>query len=172
MKRFAIAMLFLATLITLIGCGNPSNTNKQNLKWYSLKGTWTITTEDNSYQNVMKIVDVPSSCTVATSLGSFTISKAGACFLADNQSEQGSVTALTGYFDLPPQGVLIGALADPIVKGEITQIALYFVEADQYGSYAIYQGKGTVTDGNMSGTFSCVTGSCNQENGSFTGMQN
>jgi hypothetical protein len=96
-----------------------------------------------------------------------------ACFIADNNTGQGSITG-TGQFIYPPQGVLVGSSASAVSAGTSATIDLLFVEANQYGDVAVFDGNGTINNGTMTGTWVCNTNSpnCFGLSGTFSGSQN
>jgi hypothetical protein len=98
---------------------------------------------------------------------------ASTCFIADNNSGQGSISGTSGAFLYPPQGVLLGVQSDPVAANSSEAIGAIFVEADAFGNYAIHNANGTVqaSSKSISGNFACNAQSphCFGESGSFTG---
>jgi|HubBroStandDraft_6_1064221.scaffolds.fasta_scaffold00064_12 hypothetical protein len=164
---FAVfALLFVGTLLSSCGSSSkqsgPSSTN--------IPGSWVITaTEAGGSSSIFDVTLVGSPCSVATPIGTFTV-EGPACFIADDNTGQGSITG-TGSFIYPPQGVLIGAPANPASAN--AAIDLLFAEADELGDAAVFGGTGTVSNGTITGAWSCNPDSpvCFGEGGTFSGTQ-
>lgn len=98
---------------------------------------------------ISQIRTVPN-ITALTS-GTFTV-EGPACFIADNNTGQGSISG-TGSFIYPPAAVLIGVAANPATAN--APIDLLFAEADQFGDAAVFGGTGTVSNRTITGTWAC-----------------
>jgi hypothetical protein len=154
--------------LMFVGCGG-GNSNSGT----SLAGNWSITAMESGTPNsVMQTTLVSSACSVSTPIGSFTV-QGPACFIADNNTGQGSITTTSGTFLYPPQGVLIGAQSNPTAANTSQAIDLLFVEADSSGDVAVFNGTGTISSGSISGTWSCNANSpsCTGLSGTFSGTQ-
>jgi hypothetical protein len=97
-------------------------------------------------------------CIVNTPLDiEFEVTGATTCFIADPNAGQGSITSVTGNWDYPPAGFLMGInSADPIPANTTAQMVGYFVETDGT-NVEVLDISGTVTASTKSitGTFSC-----------------
>jgi hypothetical protein len=172
MKRMLLCLL--VSLIG-IGCGGGQPTTSTPATSTAIGGSWTVTAAQNGQSGnsvfQVSLVD-PSVCSVNDKQGdSFTV-QGPKCSLADNFTGVGSVTLAGGQAMFPPQGVLLGATADPAPNG--TQIDLLFAEEDQNGNGAVFNGNGTITSGTMSGTWVCNPNSpnCAGASGTFSGKKN
>ena len=169
MRSIAITILAASILLLAltIGCGGSKSGSAKT----SIQGNWSVTTTDNTdgLHSVLQTTLVSSACTVSTPIGTFTV-QGPTCFIADNNTGQGSVSG-TGSLIYPPQGVLVGVPANPAPDN--SSLNLLFVEADQFGDAAVFEGKGTVASGTMTGTWSCDSNSpiCSGLNGTFSGTQ-
>jgi hypothetical protein len=175
--RKVFAFIILATLALAIGCGGASQADNKGT--ISLGGNWTITAnEAGSSPTVFTVNLVTSSCSVNTDIGTFTVTNGSGsltCFIADNQTGQGSIST-SGSYLYPPQGVLVGDATDPLATSgtATTPIALLFVEADSSGDYAVFNGNGSFSNsGTLSGTWTCNSGTpvCSGMSGTFTGTK-
>jgi hypothetical protein len=176
MKQARLAVLVVLSL-GFGGCGGGSDTGSSGST--SLAGNWTITANqaNSTSSSVFQVALVSSACSVSTPIGTFTV-QGPSCFIADDNSGQGSITG-TGSFIYPPQGVLLGATVSPVPSGQTASINLLFVEADQFGDAAVFSGTGTVTSASGSGTaalsgnWECASNSpaCVGLSGTFSGTQ-
>jgi hypothetical protein len=171
MKLFAVGSVtgLLLASILLISCGSSSSKSGQaNSPSTNLQGSWAITaSEAGASSSVFNVTLVSSPCSVSTPIGTFTV-QGPSCFIADDNTGQGAVSG-TGSFFYPPQGVLIGVSANPAPSN--ASIDLLFAEANQLGEAAVFGGDGTVSNGVLSGTWSCNPNSpiCAGLSGSFSG---
>jgi hypothetical protein len=167
---FSVIGLVLAGML-LVSCGsNSSNGSQQANSTTNIQGTWAITAaESGGSSSVFNVTLVSSPCSVATPIGTFTV-QGPSCFIADDNTGQGSISG-TGSFFYPPQGVLIGVPANPASSS--ASIDLLFAEADQFGDAAVFGGTGTVSNGTLTGTWSCNVNSpvCSGLSGTFSGTQ-
>jgi hypothetical protein len=170
MKSVGISILaVLVAFATACGSSGSGTTPQGNST--SIAGYWSVNTIDKTdgLQSALQATLVSSACTASTPIGTFTV-QGPSCFLADNNTGQGSVSG-TGSLIYPPQGVLVGVAANPAPAN--SPLNLFFVEADQFGDAAIFVGNGTVTNGTMTGTWSCSPNSpvCLGLNGTFSGTK-
>jgi hypothetical protein len=154
-------MLIGVLLAVSLACGTTNNSaaSKSN----SMVGSWAISaTNGVGGQSVFQVNLISSPCTVSTPVGTFAVA-GSSCSIADDNTGQGSISG-TGSFFFPPQGVLIGGSSSGQIDG-------VFVEADQYGDFAVIDGKGTLSNGAISGTWTCNSGTavCFGLNGTFSG---
>jgi hypothetical protein len=165
-KLFAVIASLLVLLLS--GCGG-SGQQSNSTSTTNMQGNWTITATGTSSSSVFNVTLVSSACTVATPIGTFTV-VGPACFIADDNTGQGSISG-TGTFIYPPQGVLLGVPANPASAN--ASIDLLFAEADQFGDAAVFGGTGTVSNGTITGTWSCNSASpvCFGLSGTFSGTQ-
>lgn len=165
-----LPILFMACLI---GCGSSkSNDNGQNGTATSIHGSWTITTTENGETpGTIQTTLISSTCSVSTPVGAFTVQGPN-CFIADDNSGQGSISG-SGTFFYPPQGVLVGVPTSPVAADSSVPVDLLFVEADQYGDVAVFNGNGTIINGTMTGTWTCNSASpvCSGLSGTFSGTK-
>jgi hypothetical protein len=171
MKGLGLVVILTFVLVAC-GSGSKSSPSATNINT-QLSGSWTITaTESGSTDSVFSVNLVSSQCSVSTPVGTFTV-QGPSCVIADDNTGQGSISG-TGQFIYPPQGVLVGATAGSIAANASAPIDLLFVEANQYGDVAVFNGNGTVTNGSMTGTWVCNVDSpsCSGLNGTFSGNQN
>jgi hypothetical protein len=142
------------------GSASPASTN--------IQAKWVITaTEVGGSTSTFNVSLVSSTCTVFTPIGTFNV-QGPSCFIADDNTGQGSISG-TGNFFYAPQGVLIGVSANPAPSG--ASVDLLFAEADQFGDAAVFGGNGTITNGTLTGNWSCNPNSpvCNGLSGTFSG---
>ncbi len=166
-----IKLMLVSLLSTLLAaaCGGGQSGSEAKL---SIQGTWTINSASVSGDSTLRATIVPSACSVTTPVGTFTV-QGPSCFIADNNTGQGSISG-TGQFIYPPQGVLLGVPYNPVpvTEGSTVPVDLLFVEADQFGDFAVFDGTGTISVGStMSGTWTCVpqTPVCLGDSGTFSG---
>jgi hypothetical protein len=170
-----LAGLLLCPPLMLVGCGGSSSggSSSQSLE---ISGSWTINVAGG---NVLTATLVPSPCQVSTPIGTFSVYTdasltvlASTCFIADDNTGQGSISG-TGEFFYPPQGVLLGVQSDPIPANGSGPIGGLFVEADNFGDYAVFNANGTVQASakSISGGFACNPGTpvCAGVSGTFSG---
>ena len=171
MKRFT---LILVLTIFAASCGgNPKSISPAVASSMQIPGAWTISaTEVGSSASVFSVTLVSSQCSVATPVGTFTV-QGPSCFIADDNTGQGAISG-SGQFIYPPQGVLVGSPTNPVPANTTTPIDLLFVEADQFGDVAVFNGGGTTINGAMTGTWVCNPNSpvCSGLSGTFSGSQN
>jgi hypothetical protein len=166
----ALKAVCIALVVFLVGCGGGNNSAVTPSGATSLEGSWTITATNGANAVTLNVTLVSSSCSVTQSGITFTVT-GPACAVADNPGGQGSISG-TGNFIYPPQGVLLGASADPVPSG--SQFNLLFVEADNLGDIAVFSGSGTINSGSITGTFTCdlQTPVCTGDSGTFNGKHN
>lgn len=166
MQKLSVLFGLLFASLFLISCGAGSG---QHLTSTNIEGTWVITAAEEGSGSVFNVTLVSSPCSVVTPIGRFTV-QGPACFIADNNTHQGSLSG-TGSFIYPPQGVLIGVAADPASTD--ASMDLLFAEADQFGDAAVFGGTGTVSNGTIAGSWSCNLDSpvCSGLSGTFSGTQ-
>lgn len=176
MKVVKLAVLVLT--IVALGCGSNSSSSGKNA---TLQGNWTITASGNGQDSVFSVSLIPSACTVSTPVGTFTVQAATyttVCAIADNNTGQGSISG-AGQFIYPPQGVLLGNISGFSSSKELgaaaSPVSLLFVEADQDGNIAVFDGQGNTGDNpnipSISGTWTCDPKSpvCAGMSGTFSG---
>jgi hypothetical protein len=169
MKRIAI----LTLLAFAAGCSSSKNSGGG--AGTSMAGTWTVTGNlgsqggsGNSYQVSL----VPSPCSVATPVGTFSV-QGPVCFIANNNAGQGSISG-SGIPTSPKsmgQGVLIGVASDPVPAN--AAFSLIFVAGEQSGALVEFTGAGTIANGAMTGTGSCSssTSLCQGISATFSGTE-
>lgn len=138
-----------------------------------MQANWVInaTGSDGSGAGTFQASLIPSACSVTTAVGTFTV-QGPSCFIADNSTEQGSISG-AGSFLYPPQGVLIGVPSNPVPAGSSFVLNLYLVEADLFGDVAVFEGNGTTSGSTMSGSWQCypADGTCSGLSGTFSGSE-
>jgi len=164
----SIAIVILVLLIALaIGCSSGQNGANT-----SALGSWSIVTTENGGSNgTLQVSLVSSACSVSTPVGAFTV-QGPSCFIADDNTGQGTISG-SGNFFYPPQGVLVGVPYNPIPANNSATVDVLFVEADQFGDIAVFNGSGTVTNGSLTGTWTCNADSpaCAGLSGTFSGTK-
>jgi len=143
-------------------------------------GTWTVTGNlqcalgcgSSGISSLYKLVFVPSSCTVNTPVGTFSVD-GHVCFIANNNTGEGSISG-KGISVSPKgagHGVLIGVPSNPVPADSTVNIL--FIAADKYGNLAEFSGKGMISKGTMAGNFSCSTATpiCQGASAAFSGIQ-
>jgi hypothetical protein len=166
-------------------CGGAGNGASKPTE---MSGSWTITNNIQSvslgnFNSTLNVSVVSSVCYTPrgypTPSGGYTLAmivNGPGCFMADSGSGSGSITS-TGNVFYPPQTLLIGVPSDPIPADTTDDLQLVFVEAGPNNQYAIFQGSGKVSNGRMTGTWSCdlyagtPSGSpiCSDASGTFSG---
>jgi hypothetical protein len=170
-KPLAVFHLLLVGML-LSSCGSSSSQqpSPNSNSTTNIEGSWTITaTEAGGSNSVFNVALVSSACSVGTPIGTFTV-QGPACFIADDNTGQGSISG-TGNFIYPPAGVLLGVPANPASAN--ASLDLLFAEGNQFGDAAVFGGTGTVSNGTITGTWSCNPGSpvCLGLSGTFSGTQ-
>jgi hypothetical protein len=169
MKQFiAVCALILLSLALSCGSSTANNNNPSQNNSTAIPGNWVITATETGQNAVFTVNLVPSPCSVATPIGTFTVT-GPTCFIADNNTGQGAISG-SGNFIYPPQGVLIGTAANPASNNAV--VNLLFAEADQFGA-AVFGGVGTISNGNLTGAWTCNVNSpvCSGLNGTFSGIR-
>jgi hypothetical protein len=121
----------------------------------------------SSYQ----VTSVPSPCSVTTPMGTVSV-RGPVCFIANNNTSQGSIPGSGLPSSSKGRGVLIGVAANPLpANGTFNN--LLFVVGDASGNFVEFTGSGTVSNGTMTGTGSCSpsTPLCQGVTGTFSGKQ-
>jgi hypothetical protein len=171
MKRILHFIPIVIVIASAAGCGgSSSNGGNGPVTGTSMAGTWTATGSlanqggPHSYQ--VKLVS--SACSVTTPVGTFTV-QGPVCFIANNNSGNGSITGGSTTAASAGQGVLIGVAADPAPAN--AKFNLVFVAGYADGTFAEFTGSGTVGDKSLTGTGACssTTPVCQGMTGSFTG---
>ncbi len=168
--------LLLCLPFALAGCGGGSSSGSSSSQALEVSGAWTINVAGG---NTLNVTLVPSPCQVSTPIGTFSVYTdssltvlATTCFIADDNTGQGSISG-TGQFFYPPVGVLLGVQSDPIRANGSGPIGGVFVEADSFGDYAIFNANGTAQSSgkSISGSFACnpVSTNCAGISGTFSG---
>lgn len=168
MRLKLITVLALALLLS--GCNATKQAGSQP-STTDVQGNWVITaSEVGSPNSVFTLSLVTSPCNVTAPIGTFTV-QGPACFIADNDTGQGSISG-TGSFFYPPQGVLMGVSQNPSPGN--AAVNLLFVEADQFGDAVVFDGSGTVNGKVITGKWTCDPNSpvCSGLSGTFTGTEN
>ncbi len=166
MRRLALIGMLT---IFVTACG--SNNSSVDASGTEIPGDWTITANIVGLTaSVFSVTFVSSQCSVATTVGTFTV-QGPSCFIADYNTGQGSISG-SGQFTL--MGVLVGSLSNALPANTAAPIDLLFVEADDYGDVSVFNGTGAVANGTMSGTWVCNTDSpvCAGLSGTFSATQN
>lgn len=182
MKR-ALSIAVTVAALFLPGCGGGSSTNNSgggtNGTPTNMQGSWTVQAQATtgglvigkcavSCSGTYTVALVPSPCSVVTPVGTFSV-KGPVCFIANNNSGQGSITGtgLTPDLKDTGRGVLIGVPANPAAAG--AKFELLFVEGDKFGKSVEFSGGGSVVSNTMKGTASCSSPICQGITASFTG---
>jgi hypothetical protein len=149
MKYASLLLVFLLLVSSVVlsscgGGGSSSNSSSSTNASLEISGSWTISSSSGNSQNSMTASLVSSPCQVNTPIGTFSVytdssltTLASTCFIADDNSGQGSISGTSGTFLYPPQGVLLGVQSDPVAANSSEAIGAIFVEADAFGNYAI-----------------------------------
>jgi hypothetical protein len=157
MKCILISISLL--ILTLLAAGCSSTNSTRGSSGTSMLGTWNVTGNlgsqgpgPYSYQ----VMFVSSPCSVASPVGTFSV-VGPVCFIANNNSGQGSITGkgLLTSAKNTGEGILIGVSANPVPDN--SAISLLFVLGEANGSFAEFTGSATVANGKMTGTGSCST---------------
>jgi hypothetical protein len=165
MKR----ILILISIVFAVGCGSTKNAASGSAT--SLQGMWTVTGNlaSQSGSKTYQVSLVSSPCSVTTPVGMFSV-QGPACFIANNNSGQGSISGsgLPSFSKNTGQGVLIGVAANPVPANGTFN--LLFVAGFASGDFVEFTGSGTVSKGTMTGTGSCSsTPTCQGESATFSG---
>ena len=158
-----LLLCFAGLALVLSGCGSGSKSNTNPNQPLTVEGTWKITASETAGSsgftaNIVAQSVQSGNCVVDTPLGiKFQITGATTCFIADPNAHLGSINAVTGVWDYPPAGFLIGlSSADPVPAHSTAQIGGFFVETDGFGVKIIdLTGSISASTKTMSGTFSC-----------------
>jgi len=171
MKRIPISISILILALFAAGCSSTNNTGGG--AGTPMQGTWNVTGSlgsqgpgPYSYQ----VTFVSSPCSVASPVGTFSVA-GPVCFIANNNSGQGSITGkgLLASAKDTGEGVLIGVSANPVTDN--STIRLLFVLGEANGSFVEFTGSATVANGKMTGTGSCSTNTpmCQGISATFSG---
>lgn len=156
--------LVVLSILCLTACGTNSGNTKTTGN--QLTGTWNVTVSQSGQSPVnLSAYIVGSQCSIAQSGDTFTVS-GPACVVADNPSGIGHVSSQNS--SLVPEGVLIGSPANPASDG--TSINFLYAAVDSSNNLYVFSGIGTVSGGQMSGTWSCYQGMaiCSGWTGTFS----
>jgi hypothetical protein len=124
-----------------------------------MQGTWNVTGDLGSQgpgPYTYQVTFVSSPCSVASPVGTFSVD-GPVCFIANNNSGQGSITGkgLLTSAKNAGEGVLMGVSANPVPDN--STINLLFVLGEANGNFVEFTGSATVANGKMTGTGSCST---------------
>jgi hypothetical protein len=162
----------LILLAMVFGAGCNSGTNMSGESGTSMAGTWTVSgtlgSQGGSVSYQVQLVSSP--CSVTTPVGSFSV-VGPVCFIANNNSGQGSITGGSTSPKSAGQGVLVGVAANPVPdEGAFN---LLFVAGDANGNVVEFAGSGTVNSGALkgSGTCSASTPICQSLSATFSGTR-
>jgi hypothetical protein len=110
------------------GCNSTRNAGPGT----TMQGTWTATGNlgTQSGTRTYQVALVSSPCSVTTPVGTFSL-QGPACFIANNNTGQGSISGAGIPSSSKGQGVLIGVPANPVPAGGTFN--LVFVTGDQNG---------------------------------------
>jgi hypothetical protein len=157
MKRIPISISILILTLFAAGCSSTNSTGGG--AGTSMQGTWNVTGNlgsqgpgPYSYQ----VTFVSSPCSVASPVGTFSVD-GPVCFIANNNSGQGSITGkgLLTSAKNTGEGVLIGVSANPVPAN--ATINLLFVLGYANGNFLEFTGNATLANAKMTGTGSCST---------------
>ncbi len=167
MKRSLILISIVILIVLAEGC-NSSNDSGGG-PGTSMQGTWTATGNigTQSAAHTYQVALVSSPCSVMTPVGTFSV-QGPVCFIANNNTGQGSISGAGIGSSSNGQGVLIGVSANPVPAGGA--FTLVFVAGDGNGNFVEFTGSGTISNGMVTGTGSCSpnTPSCNGYSATFT----
>ncbi len=168
----------LLVILIIFAAGCSSTNSGGSGPGTPIPGTWTVTgsfssqgtpnpqSESGPYQVNL----VASPCSVTTPVGMFSV-QGSVCFIANNNTGQGSITGPGIAPKSTGQGLLIGVPSNPLPAGKTFN--LLFVVGNQSGNFAEFTGSGTVSNGTLTGTGSCSpnTPVCQGATGTFSGTQ-
>jgi hypothetical protein len=167
-KRILILMVFIL-MVFAVGCNSATNTGGGGSTDTSMNGTWTVTGNLSAQSRPItyQVTLVSSPCSVTTPVGTFSVQER-LCFIANNNSGQGSISGGSTSSKSAGQGVLIGVAANP-VPADAT-FNMVFVAGDGNGNLVEFTGSGTVNNGTLKGTGSCSTTTpmCHGLSGTFS----
>jgi hypothetical protein len=159
-------ILILILIVFAAGCNSNSSGGGPGT---SMQGTWTATgsLSTQSAARTYQVALVSSPCSVTTPVGTFSV-QGPACFIANNNTGQGSISGAGIGSSSKGQGVLIGVSANPVPAGGAFN--LVFVAGDGNGNFVEFTGSGTISNGMVTGTGSCSpnTPVCNGDSATFT----
>ena len=166
------SILILVLVVFAAGCNSATNPGGGSGKATSMQGTWTVTGNLGSQGGpaTYQVRLVSSPCSVASPAGTFSV-QGSVCFIANNNSGQGSISGGSTSSNSTGQGVLIGVAANPVPAD--AAFHLIFVAGDKNGNVAEFTGSGTVTNATLTGTGSCSSNTpiCQGVSGTFSGDQ-
>jgi|HubBroStandDraft_5_1064220.scaffolds.fasta_scaffold15102_3 hypothetical protein len=168
------SILILILIAFATGCSSSSNSSGGS--GTSMQGTWTVTGSfsqqrgptPQSSSGPYQVELVSSPCSVITPVGTFSV-EGTVCFIANNNSGQGSISGPGIAAKSTGQGVLIGVPSNPLPSGGTFN--LLFIDADQSLNFIEFTGSGTVSNGMMKGSGSCSSSTpmCQGATGTFSG---
>ena len=165
-------ILILVLTVFATGCDSATNAGGGSAKATSMQGTWTVTGNLGSQGGsaTYQVQLIASPCTVASPVGTFSV-QGPVCFVANNNSGEGSISGGSTSSKSAGQGVLVGVAANPVPAD--APFDLVFVSGDKNGNVAEFTGSGTVTNATLKGTASCssTTPLCQGVSGTFSGEQ-
>jgi hypothetical protein len=146
-----VASLLMTSL--LLACGGGQSRS-------SIQGSWTINTASVSGDATLQVTLVSTPCSDTPAFQGLTN-----CFVATSSGGGGSLSG-TGYFFAPPQIVDVGVSSS-------NELQFILTEEAQDQPAIIFVGTGTVSNGTMSGTFTCDPGTpvCAGVGGTFSGTK-
>ena len=163
-------ILILILIVFAAGCDSAKNTGGGS--GTSMQGMWTVTGNLGSQGGpaTYQVQLVSSPCSVTTPAGAFSV-QGPVCFIANNNSGLGSISAGGARPVGNSQGVLVGVASNPVADDAIFN--LVFVAGSGPGNVAEFTGSGSVTAGTLKGTGSCSadTPICQGVTGTFSAMQ-
>jgi hypothetical protein len=163
-------ILILVLMVFAAGCGSAKNTGGGS--GTSMQGTWTVTGNLGSQGGpaTYQVQLVSSPCSVTTPAGAFSV-QGPVCFIANNNSGRGSISAAGSRPAGTSQGVLVGVASNPVADD--ATFNLVFVAGSGSGNVAEFTGSGSVTAGTLKGTGSCSAGTpiCQGVAGTFSATQ-
>jgi hypothetical protein len=163
-------VLILILIAFALGCNSATNPGGGSNTGTSMQGTWTVTGSLSPQGGPVtyQVMLVSSPCSVTTPVGTFSV-QGPVCFVANNNSGQGSISGGSTSSKSAGQGVLVGVAANPVPAG--ATFNLVFVAADGNGNIVEFSGSGTVNNGTLKGTGSCSTTTpmCQGLSGTFSG---
>jgi hypothetical protein len=163
-------ILILILIVFAAGCDSAKNTGGGS--GTSMQGIWTVTGNLGSQGGpaTYQVQLVSSPCSVTTPAGAFSV-QGPVCFIANNNSGLGSISAGGSRPTGTSQGVLVGVASNPVADD--ATFNLVFVAASGSGNVAEFTGSGSVTAGTLKGTGSCSadTPICQGVTGTFSATQ-
>jgi hypothetical protein len=157
------ALFIVAVSLACSGTGSGDSSILAGFNATEVAGSWTLTLTENSGtgRTTFNIVLVGFSCDTGllypNASGGYgvIVATGSTCYVADSDGGQGSISG-TGDLIFPPQRALVGLRSPPNSPSELNLVIIEAADgASENFQYAVFNGQGTISNKEMTGTWSC-----------------